>query len=150
MDLPDLKHDNPTRRTVYLICLASALFLLGCAGGAWLLGDGLLATWLLRAVMVYAALLLSFHGGLHWGLTLKDSRADSRTFLIGVAPSVLALAAMLMPMRPALMLLAVGYVAQLIVDLVRLKLPGWFRTLWAAMTVAVVMALILALIAAIQ
>lgn len=144
------KLDSRTLRTARLLGLASAAPFAICAVGAWLLGDGPLAYWLLQAIMTYAAVILSFLGGIHWGLALKDPLADSRSFIISVAPPLLAWAALLMPMRLALALLAICYVTQLVVDMIRLRLPTWFRNLRAILTIIVVASLILALMAVLQ
>ncbi|MCK8516205.1 DUF3429 domain-containing protein [Methylonatrum kenyense] len=142
--------DAQTRRTATWLGLAGVLpFLLG-AVWAWILGGGDTADWLLRAVAAYAAVILSFLGGVHWGLALRDPVADSSHYIVSVVPSLLAWLALLLPLGPALAMLTICFVAQLVVDLLRLKLPGWFRNLRALLTLLVVAALVLALLARYQ
>lgn len=142
--------DPQTRRTASWLGLAGVLpFLIGAAW-AWILGGGETADWLLRAVAAYAAIILSFLGGVHWGLALRDAEADSSHYIISVVPSLLAWLALLLPLGPALALLTICFVGQLVVDLLRLQLPAWFRNLRALLTLLVVAGLVLALLARYQ
>jgi len=52
------------------------------------------------ALGAYAALIVSFLGGIHWGLAFGQPRPSAGLFAWGVTPSLLAWAAWLMP-RPA-------------------------------------------------
>ena len=142
--------DTPTRRTASWLGLAGVLpFLIG-AIWAWILGGGDMADWLLRAVVAYGAVILSFLGGLHWGLALRDQDAGSSHYIISVVPSLLAWLALLLPLGPALTLLTICFAGQLVVDLLRLQLPAWFRNLRALLTLLVVVALVVALLARYQ
>ncbi len=139
-----------THRTATLLGLGGAAPFVVAGLGAWILGDGPLKHWLLTAVFAYGAVILSFLGGIHWGLALRDTQADDRSYVIGVLPALLAWLALLIPLRFGLALLAVCFVAQLVVDLIRLRLPGWFRNLRALLSVIVVASLVVALLALMQ
>lgn len=59
-----------------------------------------------RALLGYGAVILSFLGGVHWGLVLRDRPIRSfRPLAIGVLPSLAGWAALLLPYEQALALL---------------------------------------------
>lgn len=75
----------------------------------WLV-TGELQTWVAMALATYAALILSFLGGIHWGIgwqagmrerldkqTPRALHAQRRHFLWGIVPSLLAWPGVLMP-----------------------------------------------------
>ena len=75
----------------------------------WLV-TGELQTWVAMALATYAALILSFLGGIHWGIgwqagmrerldkqTPRALHAQRRHFLWGIVPSLLAWPVVLMP-----------------------------------------------------
>ena len=49
------------------------------------------------ALSAYAALILSFLGGIHWGLAMRHSAPPASLLLWGVVPTLLAWMAVLMP-----------------------------------------------------
>ena len=142
--------DPQTRRTATWLGLGGVLPLVLGAIWAWILGGGDTADWVLHAVATYGAVILSFLGGIHWGLALRDVDADRNRYIVSVVPALLAWMALLLPLGPGIALLAVCFVGQLIVDLLRLELPSWFRNLRALLTLLVVAALILSLLARYQ
>lgn len=58
------------------------------------------------ALAAYAALILSFLGGIHWGLAFRQARPSPALFAWGVSPSLIAWAALLLPAPAGLALLA--------------------------------------------
>jgi hypothetical protein len=69
-------------------------FLLGAAG-VWFFPfewSDLAAT----ALLTYAAVIVSFLGGIHWGLAMRQARAPRGWLIWGVLPSLLAWALLLM------------------------------------------------------
>ena len=61
------------------------------------------------ALAAYAAVIVSFLGGIHWGLAMRQMPEPSPLLLgWGVAPSLLAWPALLLPIGPALGLLGAG------------------------------------------
>ncbi|MDH7973448.1 DUF3429 domain-containing protein [Sphingomonas sp. AR_OL41] len=91
----------------------------------------------LSIAYAYAALILSFLGGLWWGLAARAERPPNWLWFAAVAPSLIALAsawpwAVGEPWPvPSLILLGVALIASLAVDraLVRADIapPGWLR-----------------------
>ncbi len=58
------------------------------------------------ALPAYAAVIVSFLGGIHWGLAMRQTPEPSTALLVwGVVPSLLAWPALLLPGGPALALL---------------------------------------------
>jgi hypothetical protein len=56
------------------------------------------------ALAAYAALVISFLGGIHWGLAMTQSAPPASLFVWGVAPTLLAWVAVMMPPRSGLVL----------------------------------------------
>lgn len=110
---------------------------LGYGGLLPFVGLGL-AAWVLQgsrqaqaifALLAYGATIVSFLGGIHWGLALRDRGDPSVAMLAwGVVPSLLAWAALLWGASSGLWLLAAGLWACWAVDrsvYPRLGLEGW-------------------------
>lgn len=74
----------------------------GVAGAAWLL--------------TYAASIVSFLGGIHWGLALREPRPRALLLAWGVTPSLLAWVALLLPAGPGLLVSAGALVTCYAVD----------------------------------
>ncbi|MDO9707930.1 DUF3429 domain-containing protein [Paracraurococcus lichenis] len=66
----------------------------------------------LQALAAYGAVILSFLGAVHWGLALRapaeEAAATAPRLGLGVLPSLIAWAALLLPPVPGLLLLALG------------------------------------------
>ena len=103
---------------------------------------------MLVALIDYAALLLAFAGGVHWGLALLPEAArPSLRFLAGVLPMIVAwvglVLAQLVAPSVALAVLILGYLATVLTEhraAQRLLVPAryvWIR--WGFSIVAVVM-----------
>lgn len=136
------EHDQPARRAASLLGLAGALPFVALALVLWWLSEPR-GQWALQALIAYGAVILSFLGGIHWGLALRDAPEDGHAFVISVIPSLLAWTALLLPHTFALSLLAVCFVGQLALDL-RLHVARWFRLLRVALTVVACTSLLLA------
>jgi len=101
------------------------------------------------ALNAYAALILSFLGGVQWGLAIVHGVEDGRwtRLLLSVAPSLVGWCALLMAPSSGRLLLAAAFVAVLAVDLrahARGLAPHWYRRLRWPLTVTVVLSLLLA------
>ena len=77
---------------------------------------GAALVWLLRgaesaraalALGAYAATVVSFIGGIHWGLAFREAEPPVRLFVWGVVPAIVAWAALLAPAPAALVAYAV-------------------------------------------
>jgi putative flippase GtrA len=81
----------------------------------WLVHDELqpvVATWLAG----YAAVIVSFLGGVHWGLAMRSSSSDTQEFGWAMAPPLVAWLALVMPPHAGLVLLAVMLIVCYLVD----------------------------------
>jgi hypothetical protein len=65
-----------------------------------------------RVVVAYAALLLSFLGGVRWGIRIGGRAGTDMIYLLGALGPALGLVVLLLPFSPALALLTVGFAAQ--------------------------------------
>jgi hypothetical protein len=86
---------------------------------------GALLVWLVRAdvhayaalaLSAYAAVILSFLGGIHWGLAMRQPAAQTRVLWWGVTPSLVAWPAAVMPPDAGLVLQGLMLVVCYLVD----------------------------------
>lgn len=116
---------------------------LACAGV--LLADRLHMQ-LLPALAGYGAVILSFLGGVHWGMAIADSEsvALGRRLVAAVIPSLIGWSALLMPIGIGLLVLAAAFVLLLMFDLRTLRrgeAPAWYPRLRWPLTIVVVASL---------
>jgi hypothetical protein len=97
--------------------------------------------WMVRALLDYAAVILSFVGALHWGFAMSlpdlDPRLQRGLFAWSVVPSLLAWVLLLLPTRVAAIGFIIGFLAHLLRDLnlARLTaLPRWYMPLRLRLT----------------
>lgn len=102
------------------------------------------------ALLTYGAVILSFLGGIRWGLAIsRTSESEIKLFRqlgLSVAPSLLAWAALLTPAGTAHVILAVGFVVMLVVDIAASRFgeaPAWYPRLRWPLSCAAVLALLL-------
>ncbi|MCC5811143.1 MAG: DUF3429 domain-containing protein [Ectothiorhodospiraceae bacterium] len=141
MELP-----RDTRKTAILLGSAGVLPFVFGALAAWTVGDSPLGHWSVEAATLYGAVILSFLGGIQWGVILQKPDEQRSLLFLSVLPALLAWLALLLPDRFTLGVLIVCFPACLLLDF-RLSVPGWFRTLRAALTIVVVASLVALLIA---
>lgn len=107
----------------------------------------------IKAFLFYSAVILSFLGGIHWGVAMSLDRDMSPAFnvrlAVSIAPSLLGWAALMIDYRLGALTLMIGF------WLMRLyerqpesleRLPGWYQGLRSLLT-AVVVACHLAVVA---
>ena len=68
------------------------------------------------ALSAYAALILSFLGGIHWGFGIRSAAEDSSRFVWGVVPSLIAWIAVLMPAHAGLVIHGIMLIVCYLVD----------------------------------
>lgn len=102
-------------------------FVLGAAL-IWLVQRAALP-YVMLALSAYAAVIISFLGGIHWGLAMREgSAAEAFPFVWGVAPSLVAWVAVVMPPWAGLVVSGVMLVACYAVDrhyYVRYGMAAW-------------------------
>jgi hypothetical protein len=127
-----------------------AIPFVGLAGALPFLG-GAPQLFAAHALAAYGAVILSFLGGIHWGLAIAcRDRAIGGRLLLSVMPSLAGWAALLLPERPGLGLLAASVAAMLGVDIRATNqswTPRWYPKLRIPLTCVVVCALVVGAIA---
>jgi hypothetical protein len=88
-------------------------------------GVGALLVWLVRedahpyvalALAAYGAVIVSFLGGIHWGLAFRHAEPPTHLLAWGVVPSIVAWLAVMMPPSAGLVILGAMLVACYAVD----------------------------------
>ena len=136
-----------------LLGLAGLIPFWGCALGL-ALGPvaGIAPESFLRAQVAYGAVILTFLGGVHWGVALRQPREPSWLRLgWGVTPSLIAWGALLLPPPNGLGLLAFGLTIAFGVDLRTLGAeiaPDWYPRLRRILTTGALAALFLSVLVA--
>jgi hypothetical protein len=90
-------------------------------------------------LLAYAAAIVSFLGGIHWGLALRDPLAREGQLLWGVTPSLVAWGALLVPARAGLAACAAALIACYLVDrrlYAREGLAAWLTLRWRLTAIA--------------
>lgn len=133
-------------------------------GYAGLVPPALLALWLagipadhiwrdmtIRLLIGYSAIVLAFLGGARWGAALRgDHPQAARDVALAVVPALLGWGALFIRPAHAFVLLAVAFAAQGAWDALSGQtgaLPPWFASLRVPLTVAAVLAMVVAFVA---
>jgi hypothetical protein len=107
----------------------------------------------LQALVAYGMIILSFMGGVQWGLEMTRTNGAAATgFAASVLPALAAFAASFASTFAALLILIGGFVALLAYDMSRLRAgigPAWYGTLRLQLSSAVVLCLTAAAVASI-
>jgi hypothetical protein len=108
------------------VAIPHVALVLGLAGlipfvasaAASLVADTVTSQLALKSLAAYAAVILSFLGGVRWGVLLPErARFDSYgPAVISVLPSIIAWCALLLDTRGMLVLLLIGLLAQYLID----------------------------------
>lgn len=112
------------------------------------LTEGALAEEIGFAIAAYGAVILSFLGGIQWGLAVgpgSQPRNLAAQLTVSIAPSLVAWAALLLPDPANLLVLAATFLAVLAVDMSAVRAgqaPAWYPKLRVPLTLVVVASLI--------
>ena len=143
-----MSHTDQTRKKVKLLAYAGLIPFVGMALLLWLV-DPELHPFLALAMAGYGAAIVSFLGGIHWGIGFKNAarmhNAPMFNFVWGVVPSLLAWVAVTMPAYAGLPLLAILLGVCYAVDrkaYVEAGLQEWLPLRWRLTIVAVLSCLI--------
>lgn len=124
--------------------------------GAALLAPAGLNAGALHALTVYGAIILSFLGGIQWGLAISDAdcvAASARLFrrlTLSVIPALLGWSALLLPRDVGIVILATAFAFVLTVDLLAARsgdAPSWYPRLRWPLTLTAISALALGTLA---
>lgn len=146
-------------RPAALLGIGGLLPFVALSAGLWLLGRDL-AGLAADALVAYAAVILSFMGGVHWGVatiysappaatapTGAPGARSSRLFLASVLPALAAWPAALLEPPLAFAAFAASFLALLAFDISVVRtglLPGWYGKLRILLTSIVVVCLVVA------
>ncbi|QSR34598.1 DUF3429 domain-containing protein [Marinobacterium iners] len=82
--------------------------------------------WAITFFLSYSAVILSFLGGIHWGVALRDEQwSNSWRLCLCMLPSLLGWLALLLPQQAALMLLLAAYALWWAYDYSQLKIKEY-------------------------
>lgn len=149
--------DHSTSSGTELSAVPPAAMALGAAGlipfvGCLLIGllaaDDLAGLAML-ALRGYGACILSFMGGVHWGLAIHPAAPEADYGRLGasVVPALVAWAALLLPPYFGYLVLATAFAGLLAYDLAATRkglAPAWYPKLRVPLTVVVTLCLLLA------
>jgi hypothetical protein len=145
------EHRTPIPKAAFWLGAGGLIPFVVIASAMWALPAAytpLLLIWL----TAYAAVMLSFAGGLHWGLSMlhpEMTEQDQSVFMAwSVVPAVVGWISLLMPAKTSLILLITTFVIQYAADrqlAQRFRLPSWYLRLRAGLTGVAVLCLVLAL-----
>ena len=107
--------NDSTSRRLHWLGYAGLLPFVAGAALVWLVHDDVHA-YAAMALSAYAALVLSFLGGLLWGLALREGAPASRSLEWGVLLPLVAWPALLMPPGSSLVILALMLMASYAID----------------------------------
>lgn len=146
---PEAAPDDGARRLAVVLAVAGVVpFALL---SLWLAGIPVDHVWRGATILLlssFAAVTLSFLGGARWGLAVAGHGGDlRRDIAISAAPPLIGWIALLLPPHLAFVLLAVAFAAQGAWDALAGQaglLPAWFVRLRMQLTVAVVVAMVVA------
>ena len=95
------------------------------------------------AQLAYGASILSFLGGVRWGLLVAGQEKDWAGYTWSVTPSLLAWSSILLPdLTAGYVLCTFGLLAAGVLDLQHPSYPGWFRGLRLVLTLVAVISLL--------
>ena len=96
--------------------------------------------------VTYGAIVLSFLGGVHWGVAISLDRSGTRDFnarlLVSVVPGLLAWPALMLDYTEALAILLVGFLLMRLYERQQdsaERLPGWYQGLRKLLNTIVVL-----------
>lgn len=143
-----MTHATPIPRAAGLLGFAG-LVPFAAASLAAMLPGTLAPDLALRALLAYGAVILSFLGGIRWGLAMAEGDAGALPARLGfsVLPSLLGWSALLLPVAPGLALLATGFAVMLWADRRVASAPAWYPRLRLPLSLGAMGALLLGLFA---
>lgn len=115
MSLADVNASNTPSRHALRLGYAGLLPFVAGAALIWIVRADA-HPYVAAALSAYAAVILSFLGGIHWGLGMRSAAAAPSLFTWGVVPSLIAWVAVVMPPYAGLVVQGVGLIACYAVD----------------------------------
>ena len=137
-------NDFPAPRPAYWLGYLGLLPFVTGAGAAWF-GPPVLAAWAEEAMLLYAALILSFIGAVHWGLAMQSTHsARDKQLGLSVIPALVGWLAVLLPPLIGFPILIVSFSVMSGVDrqsVLAGVTPAWYPGLRLPLTIVAVFSL---------
>jgi hypothetical protein len=132
------------RAAAWTLALAGYLPFLAIAVALMLLGNTHpFQTVLADAFRTYGAIILSFLGGVRWGLALRDQPVPVRDLVFSVIPAIAAWFSLFLPAPVSVAILLLGFCAQGAWDSLSMHAgrgPQWYAQLRITLTLIVALA----------
>ncbi len=130
-----------------LLGIAGLIPFFGCALAAWFAPEVVQRLRAVDAGFYYAAVILSFLGGIRWGFALGLDTGPRRNwqFVLSVVPSLVGWTALLLPGLSGGTLLTAGFIAMLVGDVSLARaghLPRWFETLRIYLSIGAILSIV--------
>ena len=108
------------------------------------------ASFILSALIAYAAIILSFVGAIHWGRSLHEPHMVKSNLLqlISVIPTLLGWVALLVPAQVGLMILITSFFLIYLFDRIQYKELYWMQKIRFNLSMGVIFTLLISLLAA--
>ncbi|HFB2048299.1 MAG: DUF3429 domain-containing protein [Hyphomicrobiaceae bacterium] len=93
---------------------------------------------------LYSAVILTFMGGVHWGIAMVKIHTSLWLYSTGIIPSIFAIISILLPSYYAVLVLISGFIILLATDIYLVSfeaLPSWYGNLRIYLTLAVLICL---------
>lgn len=122
------------------------------AAPVWALSNPDLLEWMLHAQLAYGACILSFLGGIRWGVALLPTQSSVQggvswsALAVSVAPSIFAWLALLTPVPAALCMLSTGLAGCAALDFRHAPYPPWFQALRVCLSAGAITSLLFSLL----
>jgi len=132
------------RRAAWILALAGYLPFIAIAIALLMLGGAHpLQTVLVDAFRTYGAIILSFLGGVRWGLALREQPVPARDLFFSVLPAIAAWFSLFLTAPASVAILLLGFCAQGAWDSLSMhagKGPQWYAQLRITLTLIVALA----------
>ena len=142
-------HSNVLRRTAWLLGALGLIPFVALTISYLVMGASAPA-WLLKGLLLYAVCIISFLGGIHWGIALVFQELPVvyvvASLIWSVLPALFAWPLALLPIAQGLIWGTIGLLVILAVDLRLNKhypIPGWFASLRSILTAVASLSLFL-------
>jgi hypothetical protein len=150
--MPEPEHRTPIPKTPLWLGTGGLIPFIMLAGATWAMPEAYTPT-LLFWLTSYAAVILSFVGAVHWGISLLHpdmSEQDQSVFMTWSAvPALVGWVSLLMPVKTGLLLLIATFIIQYAADrqlAQRFRVSYWYLRLRTGLTTVAVLCLALALV----
>lgn len=117
-----------------------------------MLDDPRRASFVLSALMAYAAIILSFVGAIHWGRSLHEPHMVRSNLLqiISIIPTLMAWVALLMPPQIGLVVLIIGFAILYLFDRLQYRELYWMQKIRFNLSMGVIFTLLISLLASLR